>query len=87
MRTRPLGSESVSRYTSWVPMVRPLTLQLRLMLLLVALALRLMEPLAAELLDELATELDEEATDELDELLPPLHTDVVSCAPFLPTPA
>ena len=70
MRTRPLGSESVSRYTSCVARVTLLELQLSTMLLLVAVAPRAMVPVATEL--ELAL-LDEgtldDTTDELDDLL------------------
>lgn len=67
MRTRPDGSESVSRYTSCVPRVRLLGVQLSTMLLLVAVAPRLMVPVATEL--ALDAGLLDDTTDELDDLL------------------
>lgn len=71
IRTRPAGSESVSRYTSCAPRVTLLEVQLSTMLLLVAVAPSEIVPVdAAEL--ELALELDgllDDTTEELEDLL------------------
>lgn len=70
MRTRPLGSESVSRYTSCVPSVRLFGDQLNTMLLPVAVADNAMLPL-------LTTELElEDGTAELDDLLEVVATEL-----------
>ena len=70
MRTRPLGSESVSRYTSCAARVTLLEVQLSTMLLLVAVAPREIAPVATELeLALLDDGLLDDTTDELDDLL------------------
>lgn len=102
-RTRPLGFESVSRYTSCVPKVTSFANQLSTILLLVALAPSAIEPDAATELDDLLvdTELgaallderldgatDDGGTEEGAELdALPPHAAAVNCALFLPTPA
>ena len=68
MRTRPLGLESVSRYTSCAPVVRLLGVQLNITLLPATVAFRPIVPVDTALELEDTEELDALLEDTLDEL-------------------